>query len=195
MGVLAFTLKAVHEVRTNRQQIQLKEIKLRNIQAELNKLDSDYRMLEEDKTKSEAEKQAEIERLKQREDELQKQIEARRLIKEQEARVYAAEAQKPAVVAQNASGTCEAWIAAAGITDLASARELIRRESGCNPNAVNRSSGACGVAQELSCGKSGCSTPPNGDGACQVAWMNKYTLSRYGSWAAAVAFHDRNNWY
>lgn len=90
------------------------------------------------------------------------------------------------------SGTCEQWIAQAGITDVANARELIRRESGCNPNAINKSSGACGVAQELPCGKSGCSL---GDGACQVAWMHRYVMSRYKSWANAIAHHNAENWY
>ena len=90
------------------------------------------------------------------------------------------------------SGSCADWIAGAGIGDVGNAQELIRRESGCNPNAVNPSSGACGVAQELPCGKSGCSL---GDGACQVKWMNSYVLGRYGSWANAVAFHNANNWY
>lgn len=90
------------------------------------------------------------------------------------------------------SGTCADWIRAAGIADIASANELIRRESGCNPYARNSSSGACGVAQELPCGKSGCSI---GDGACQIRWMSQYVKQRYGSWANAVAFHDRNNWY
>lgn len=90
------------------------------------------------------------------------------------------------------SGTCESWISAAGITDKVSARELIRRESNCNPNAVNPSSGACNVAQELPCGKSGCQL---GDGACSVRWMHRYVLQRYGSWSAALRFHDRNHWY
>jgi len=89
-------------------------------------------------------------------------------------------------------GSCDSWIAEAGISDVANANELIRRESGCNPNAVNPSSGACGVAQELPCGKSGCSL---GDGACQVRWMNSYVTGRYGSWQAAVSFHDSHNWY
>lgn len=103
-------------------------------------------------------------------------------------------APKPIVGRQSAAptGTCAEWIAAAGITDVVNANELIRRESGCNPNAVNRSSGACGVAQELPCGKSGCAM---GDGACQVKWMNGYVLGRYGSWQAAVNFHNSHNWY
>lgn len=89
-------------------------------------------------------------------------------------------------------GSCAEWIAAAGISDVGNANELIRRESGCNPHARNSSSGACGVAQELPCGKSGCSL---GDGACQIRWMNSYVVSRYGSWANAVSFHDSHNWY
>lgn len=94
--------------------------------------------------------------------------------------------------ASDGPNQCSEWIKAAGITDIGNAQELIRRESGCNPNAVNPSSGACGVAQELPCGKSGCQL---GDGACQVIWMNSYVLGRYGSWGNAVAFHNANNWY
>lgn len=94
------------------------------------------------------------------------------------------------VVAIN--GTCSEWLAQAGVTDIDNAIWLINRESGCNPNAVNPSSGACGIGQEYPCGKSGCSL---GDGACQVAWMNKYVSERYGSWAGAVAFHQTHNWY
>ena len=100
--------------------------------------------------------------------------------------------QKKQTVAVAASGTCADWLAAAGVTDVANAQELIRRESGCNPHAVNPSSGACGVAQELPCGKSGCSL---GDGACQIAWMQRYVNGRYGGWAGAIAFHNANNWY
>jgi hypothetical protein len=92
----------------------------------------------------------------------------------------------------SASGNCASWIAQAGIADTANAIELIRRESNCNPSAVNSSSGACGVAQELPCGKSGCSL---GDGACQIKWMNNYVQQRYGSWSNAVHFHNINNWY
>jgi len=98
----------------------------------------------------------------------------------------------PTPVVTPVVGTCDEWIAQAGITEVASARELIRRESGCNPNAVNPSSGACGVAQELPCGKSGCART---DGACQVAWMNRYVKSRYQSWAGALYHHDMKNWY
>lgn len=90
------------------------------------------------------------------------------------------------------SGSCSEWLAKAGVTDISNAMWLINNESGCNPNAVNPSSGACGVAQELPCGKSGCKL---GDGACQVRWMQNYVNERYGSWAGAVQFHHANGWY
>ena len=90
------------------------------------------------------------------------------------------------------SGTCSEWLAQAGVTDINNAMWLINKESGCNPNAVNPSSGACGVGQELPCGKSGCSL---GDGVCQVAWMKRYVEGRYGSWYNAVQWHISHGWY
>lgn len=106
------------------------------------------------------------------------------------AKLVAVTKSQPRTVAVN--GSCAEWLAAAGVTDLTNAMILIGRESGCNPNAVNKSSGACGVGQELPCGKSGCSL---GDGACQVRWMNGYVLGRYGSWANAVAHSTSVGWY
>lgn len=89
-------------------------------------------------------------------------------------------------------GSCDEWIAGAGITDLANAQYLIGKESRCNPYAVNRSSGACGIGQALPCSKMDCEM---GDGACQVKWMNSYVMGRYGSWKAAADHHRRMGWY
>lgn len=120
-----------------------------------------------------------------------------------QAAAAAAEAQRQAEIAQERaaaiaqaapalSGNCSVWLANAGVSDIADAEYLINRESGCNPNAVNPSSGACGVAQELPCGKSGCTL---GDGQCEVIWMNQYVIDRYGSWANAAAHERAYNWY
>lgn len=89
-------------------------------------------------------------------------------------------------------GSCDEWIAGAGITDLTNAHYLITKESNCNPNAVNRSSGACGIGQALPCSKMKCEM---GDGACQVKWMNSYVMGRYGSWKAAADHHRAKGWY
>lgn len=107
----------------------------------------------------------------------------------QEAEAAQAASQQAVV---QVSGSCSQWIAEAGITDVADAMTLINMESRCNAWAVNPSSGACNVAQELPCGKSGCAL---GDGACSVKWLNQYVIDRYGSLASAVAFHNANGWY
>jgi hypothetical protein len=108
------------------------------------------------------------------------------------AKANLAKATVPSPVRVAVSGTCNEWIAAAGIADVGNAQELIRRESGCNPNAINASSGACGIGQELPCGKSGCSL---GDGLCQIRWMASYVAQRYGTFASAIAFHNAHGWY
>lgn len=172
-------------------QIQQDTIRL---QKEKDHVHSELEKLQQKNTQD----QQQIEQQKKTEEDLKKQIQELSAAKAEKARLAAlsvsaqAYAETPKARAVAVNGTCTDWIAAAGITDVANALELIGRESGCNPNAMNSSSGACGVAQELPCGKSGCSL---GDGACQVRWMNSYVTGRYGSWSAAVAWHNAHNWY
>lgn len=90
------------------------------------------------------------------------------------------------------SGDCHSWMDAAGITNQTTAYQLIMKESGCNPNAVNPFSGACGIGQQLPCGK----WPHTwNDPIGGMKDMQNYVMSRYGSWSAALAFHLANNWY
>lgn len=89
------------------------------------------------------------------------------------------------------SGDCASWMKEAGITNP-TAQILIGRESGCNPGAINPSSGACGIPQALPCSKMNCSLS---DPVCQLRWMENYVMNRYGSWENAKAHHDANNWY
>ena len=155
---------------------------LKRVEGEKTTIDASYKQ-EREKTQN----------LEQENQSLKVNLQAKR---EAQAAVTVAQTQqvtqKKRTVAVAASGTCADWLASAGVADLANAQELIRRESGCNPHAVNPSSGACGVAQELPCGKSGCSL---GDGACQIAWMQRYVNGRYGGWAGAIAFHNAKGWY
>jgi hypothetical protein len=96
------------------------------------------------------------------------------------------------VVATQPTGNCATWLAQAGVTDVGNAMWIITRESGCNPWAVNASSGAEGIAQALPYSKTGCA---HGDAVCQVNWMQGYVNSRYGSWAGAVNWWRAHNWY
>lgn len=83
------------------------------------------------------------------------------------------------------SGSCEDWMAQAGIPIISSAKTLIMNESGCRPNAVNPSSGACGIAQALPCSKMPCTLQ---DPVCQLRWMNSYVVERYTTWDRALAY-------
>lgn len=81
-----------------------------------------------------------------------------------------------------------------GVTGCGSGYKALiyQRESGCRTNAINASSGACGLGQALPCSKMGCSLS---DWACQDRFFTSYALSRYGSWEAAWAFWTAHNYW
>ncbi len=139
--------------------------------------------------KTVVEPQREQQRLEQERLEALRAVEAERL-----AQVAAAPG--PIVLAApvrvTVGGDCESWIRAAGITDVANAYTLVMRESGCNPNAVNPSSGSCGLGQQLPCGK----WPHQwNDPVGGLIDMQAYVYERYGSWANALSFWYSNHWY
>lgn len=67
---------------------------------------------------------------------------------------------------------------------------IITRESGWNPDAVNRSSGAYGLPQALPASKITDKTPEG-----QLKWAVQYMANRYGSPNQAWAFWRNHNWY
>ncbi|WP_228528387.1 transglycosylase SLT domain-containing protein [Microbacterium sp. UFMG61] len=86
------------------------------------------------------------------------------------------------------------WMSAAGIAegDWGYVDYIVSRESGWNPNATNKSSGACGLVQALPCSK----VPGNGyDPIDNLRWATGYATGRYGSWAGAHAFWTKNHWW
>jgi len=195
IAFIAFVTLGVKNITQSQQKLELKRIQLKDTSLQLKQLNQKYDNELQQKNVNEDY----IKRLQQEKSDLEKQLQARRDEQSRlaslnaQTKVYAATVPKTAVGASvSVSGTCLDWINGAGIAEVASAQELIRRESGCNPNAVNRSSSACGVAQELPCGKSGCKL---GDGACQVRWMDGYVKGRYGTWGNALAYHSAHNWY
>ena len=72
--------------------------------------------------------------------------------------------------------------------------ELIARESGFKPDAINPTSGACGLAQALPCSKMQCSLDMDGVD-CQLNWIKNYVYDRYGNIEHALVFHDVMNYY
>ncbi|MEW2460689.1 MULTISPECIES: aggregation-promoting factor C-terminal-like domain-containing protein [Microbacterium] len=86
------------------------------------------------------------------------------------------------------------WMAAAGIaqSDWQYVDYIVSRESGWNPNATNKSSGACGLVQALPCSK----VPGNGyNPVDNLRWATGYATGRYGSWAGAYNFWTTNHWW
>ena len=101
---------------------------------------------------------------------------------------------KPIFVPYTGGGTKTEWLAASNIPEESwgYADFMVQRESGWRPDAVNRSSGACGLAQALPCSK----IPGQwNDPVNALNWMNTYVTNRYGGWAQAYDFWLKNKWY
>lgn len=101
---------------------------------------------------------------------------------------------KPNVIPYTGGGTKTDWLAASSIPQdsWGYADFMVQKESGWNPNAMNKSSGACGLAQALPCSKLG---PNWNDPVVALNWMNSYAVGRYGSWEKAYNFWIANRWY
>jgi uncharacterized protein YabE (DUF348 family) len=101
---------------------------------------------------------------------------------------------KPATLPYTGGGPKSEWLAASNIPQESwgYADFMVSKESGWNPNAVNKSSGACGLAQALPCSK----VPGNPYNPIDsLNWMNGYVNGRYGGWEQAYSFWQRNRWY
>lgn len=79
-----------------------------------------------------------------------------------------------------------------GPQDFSAIDEIISRESGWNPNAVNPSSGAYGIPQILP------AAHPDDLGLGprqQISWLLDYIKNRYGTPEQAWAFKQDKGWY
>lgn len=101
---------------------------------------------------------------------------------------------KPQHRPYSGGGNKDTWLAASNIPrdQWGNAEWLVQKESGWNPDAVNRYSGACGLGQQLPCGKwPGAWNDP----VASLNGMHGYVMGRYGSWDAAVAHSRARGWY
>lgn len=70
------------------------------------------------------------------------------------------------------------------------------KESTHRIDAVNPSSGACGIGQSLPCSKMESVCPDwRTSYDCQNQWFTEYMDRRYGSWENAKSFHLTNGWW
>jgi len=180
--LIGFVAIGVVTLRTNAQQLEVKKLEIKSKQAELIKLNSKYDEAIDQKAKTEQEKAEQLKKIEQLEAE-KKRIEAELQVKREKQE---AERQRIAQATKQVTGSTA--YAAGGDAKMF----IYMKESGNNPNAVNKSSGACGLAQALPCSKMNCAL---GDYACQDAWATNYMQSRYGTWENAKAFWLANHWW
>jgi resuscitation-promoting factor RpfB len=92
------------------------------------------------------------------------------------------------------TGNKQTWLAASGIpsSQWKYVDYIVSKESSWNPSAVNKSSGACGLGQQLPCGK----WPGRwNDPVAALKAQYAYVKGRYGGYAQAYAFWVANSWY
>lgn len=183
LSLLGAAILGLRHIKNLDNQIQLKQIDLKDNSARLKLLDSKYIELNKELEAKDVDKAKVEEQLKQLQierDKLQADLQAKR---EQKAKDLAVKAQQAA----QATYTPQKAYAASGnyYKDF-----IYQKESGNNPNAVN-SIGCRGIGQACP----GTKLPCGADYACQDAWFTNYAMQRYGSWEAAYNFWVANRWW
>lgn len=101
---------------------------------------------------------------------------------------------QPAIASRPVSGSWQDWFRAAGVaeSDWPAAYAIMMKESGGRPDAVNKSSGSCGLFQQLPCGK----WPHHwNDPVGAVIDASSYAQRRYGGWQSAWIAWGRQGWW
>lgn len=179
------TLNAIHETNNSNHFKRLKSIELKNTQKELDELEKSYNELHNNLKLNEQKRLEEVKRLEDEKKKLESELQAKAQIKSTKQIAYAASA---------FSGNKESWLLASGIpqSEWWAVDSIVSRESSWNPNAVNSESGACGLGQQLPCGKwAGAWNDP----VAALKAQYQYVSSRYGGYPQAVAFWNSNHWY
>lgn len=217
--VIAFGLLGIYSIADQSNAIQLKQMKVETLDSkleesnyQLEKMNQQLDSAKKDHSTS-AEKLKELERQrleweKQKQDyESKLQAKAAEKVRLAKASSEIANTITGTKTASASSGTCESWLTEAGITHPA-AREIIKRESRCEPCIYNDGSStgkidcnytgtrACGIPQSLPCSKvrdiAGCGMT---NAVCQLRWMVSHVIANYGSWDGAIDHHNKYGWY
>lgn len=151
------------------------------LETQYNQVQSELQKKQETLLQSSKERQELESQLKKLEAELQAK-------KAEQLRIASIAQQRAVAISAPVNGTCVEWMTAAGIPVTTATTNLILKESGCRPTALNPSSGACGIPQALPCSKL-IAVCPNwqSDPVCQLRWMNTYVANRYGTWESAYS--------
>jgi resuscitation-promoting factor RpfB len=170
------------EFLSNKESQRQEKERIAKEEAKRKALEEEKRLKEEQERKLEEEKQKQLAEQKAKE-------EAQKVAQQNQSQTNS---NKPI---SNITGTKQDWMRAAGIpeSDWTYVDYIVTRESTWNPAAVNKSSGACGLAQALPCAKTGCAN--YADPVCALRWQHSYVKARYGGYAGAYGFWTKNHWY
>lgn len=202
--LVAFVGLGISSIRTTDRKLQLKDIKLQDNNIQINKLLLEKKQLNEEfekEVQNGATDKQRLQELEKRNLELEEQVKDLQAAKEAKQRNIASvglpgqgTASAAPTAGNNIVGSKADWLRQSGIpeSDWWAVDSIVSRESSWRPNAVNASSGACGLAQALPCSKLPCSL---NDPVCHLKWQHQYVTARYGGYPQAVAFWNANHWY
>lgn len=197
-----FTYLIKHSGATT-EKLENKTIKLQSTETKLKDVNIQVEQLKTQSSTDKA-KQEELQKQLEQKEQEKKDLEAKLQAKlEQKAKLElaAAEAERKLTATKQASasvktysGSHQDWMNAAGIPakDHVYVDYIVSKESSWNPNAMNKSSGACGLVQALPCSKipGAWNDPVNA-----LRWQHGYVKARYGGYEGAYNFWVANKWY
>lgn len=220
--VVAFVVFGIGVVLNKENEIKLKSIELKSTSSELDELETRYDLLNKNLEKANQEKASSAEDLQKLQDEkselekkkqeLESQLQAKLNAKKEQERLASASNLLNVVTntktASASSGSCNDYMAQAGITHPI-AVDLINRENrGCDPCVYNNGTAtggrdcnysggnAYGIPQALPGNKmASMGADWKTNPVTQLRWMQWYVMDRYKSWEAAKAHHDAMGWY
>lgn len=199
IGLLGFVTLAISRTQHIKEVNHFRQIEIKSNEVKLKELNNKYQYELEHKATTEQERieqNKRIEELEAEKQRLEQELQAKRQRQQ-------AEEERLDSLARRATGTQtvsaiagnkESWLRASGIpeSEWQYVDYIVSRESSWNPNAVNKSSGACGLGQQLPCGKwAGAWNDP----VAALKAQYGYVKARYGGYAQAVAFWRANSWY
>lgn len=156
------------DIKTKAQEIEVKTKRADELQKQLENAHGDLQKLK---------------KIEEENKKLQEDIKALQAVKDEKARIAAAEKKN---LADKLLNTQTAYAASGNFyKDF-----IYQHESGNNPSAVN-SIGCRGLGQACP----GSKLPCGADYACQDAWFTNYAMTRYGSWEAAYNWWLQNHWW
>jgi len=202
---IGFVGIGINDIRKSDVQLELKSIELQDRALELNQLRLDKEKLNQKFEEAINDKEINTEKVKQLEQEkldleertrkLEGELQAKREREANEKRIASVGiSERASAQSVPVTGNKESWLRASGIPESEwwAVDIIVNKESTWNANAVNPNGGACGLLQQLPCGKW---AHQWNDPIGALIDGNNYVLARYGSWAGAVEFHKINNWY